>query len=119
MATIDWPATLPQNISTDGYGQAAADNALRTSMEIGPAKVRRRTSAAPRPVSATIIVTEAQLVIFKAFHADDILDGSLRFNWLDPDDGTTAVEMRFTEPPSWSYEGGGLYNIAMALEILP
>jgi len=117
--TIDWESTLPQELTTDGYSQSAADNLLRTSMDTGPAKVRRRATSAPRPVGGTVIMDETQLATFKTFYATTILGGSLRFNWVDPDDGSTAVEMRFTSPPSWTVLGGDLYRVTLALEILP
>ena len=115
---MTWPETLPQELLMDGYGGKAPDLLLRSAMEVGPSKVRRRATAGVRPVSGEMYLTAEQLEIFKEFYNDDLLAGSLRFDWTDPDDGTTAVEMRFTEAPSWSMEEG-YYRITLALEILP
>ncbi len=119
MATIDWPAGLPQNLLISGYSQSAADNLLRTPMDAGPAKVRRRFTSGVRQIQGDILVTSSQLSTFKTFYNTMLLYGTLRFNWTDPDDQTTSVEMRFTAPPSWVPAGyGGHFRISMALEIL-
>jgi hypothetical protein len=119
MAIPSWPTTLPQELTLDGYSQSAADNIIKSSPDIGPAKVRRRSTAAVRPVSGTLILNETGLEDFKDFFKEDLLDGSIRFSWADPDDGSTAVEMRFTSPPAWTALGGGLSRVSMELEILP
>jgi len=118
MAIPSWPSELPQALLVDGYSQAAADNVLRTPMDQGPDKVRRKQTSGPRPVSGSIIVTTAQLATYKTFYVTTLLGGSLRFSHVDPDDGTTAVEMRHTAPPSWS-PAGLRWRVALALEILP
>ena len=115
---MTWPETLPQELLMEGYTESAPDLLLRSAMETGPSKVRRRATAGVRPVNGSILVTAAQLEIFKGFYNDDLMAGALRFDWLDPVDGTTAVEMRFKEPPAWSMEEG-YYRITLALEILP
>jgi hypothetical protein len=119
MSIPDWPATLPQNILIPGYGESLPDTNVKASMDVGPAKVRRRATAAVRPVSGQLVLTLAQLGDFKDFYNDDLLNGSLRFAWVDPYDGTTAVEMRFTEVPSWSAQDPDNFVVNVKLEILP
>ncbi|HBA86023.1 MAG TPA: hypothetical protein DCZ95_18210 [Verrucomicrobia bacterium] len=120
MASITWPATLPQEMMTEGYSQSAADVAMRTEMGAGPAKVRRRYSAGPKPVKGKIFVTAAQLVTFKTFCTTTAIGGTLRFNWHDPDDGTTAAEMRFVSPPSWApSDNEDNWEVNLDLEIMP
>jgi hypothetical protein len=120
MATIDWHTSLPQSLLVDGYRQEPADNLLRSQMDRGPAKVRKDSSAGPRPVSGSILVTAAQLATYKSFHKTTLLDGALRFNWVDPDDGTTAVEMRIVKS-SWApaNKAATRFIISLELEILP
>lgn len=113
-----WPATIPQALFTDGYGEAPPNVTIRSQMDFGPDKVRRRATAGVRPVSGKMVMTSAQLADFKTFYNTTILGGSLRFDWVDPYDGTTAVEMRFSEPPSWTAAEGN-YEVSMKLEILP
>ena len=81
---ILWPHVLPQQLLVEGYGEQLSNQLIRTEMDAGPAKVRRRFTAAPRPVSGSIIVSPAQLVFFRAWYYNVLLGGSLRFGWTDP-----------------------------------
>jgi len=117
MSIPSWPETLPQNILAQGYKGGLPNNLLRQQMDIGPAKVRRRGTVAVEPVTGNILVTPAQLATLKTFYETTLLDGTLRFSWVQPEDGTTAVEMRFTEPPTWNWVDG-YFEVALSLEIL-
>lgn len=46
MSTIFWPEDLPQKMLRDDYTHATGNNVIRADMEYGPAKTRRRSSAA-------------------------------------------------------------------------
>lgn len=116
MAT--WPATLPQEMLKDGYARSAGDNVIRSSMDAGPGKARRRFTAVAKPMVGSVLLTDAQLAIFKGFYADDLLDGSLRFDWVDQDDQATAIECRFTSAPNW-VPRGLRWLVSLELEILP
>jgi hypothetical protein len=118
MSVPAWPATLPQTLIMDGYGEAPGENQLRSNMEVGPAKMRRRATSAARKVSGSLILTLAQLAYFKTFYNTTLLGGTLRFTWLDPTDSTTTVEMRFSKTPSWVAEDIH-FRVSMSLEILP
>jgi hypothetical protein len=114
----NWPATLPQCLEVIGYGTALQSNLLRTAMDTGPAKVRRRSTAGVRPVTGRITVDKTDLATLVAFFDDSTLSGAIRFAWTDPDTGA-AVEMRFVSPPQWTAHGAGKYLVALDLEILP
>jgi hypothetical protein len=89
-------------------------------MDAGPAKVRRRSTAAPVPFKGRMRMTNAQLDAFKTFCAEDLLDCTLRYNFTDPDDRTTAIEVRMVKPlPSWSPVGADDWMVDISLEILP
>ena len=118
MSIPAWPETLPQNILAQGYKGGLPNNLLRQQMDIGPAKVRRRGTVAVEPVTGNILVTPTGLAVLITFHKTTLLDGTLRFTWVQPEDGTTAVEMRFVEPPTWNWVDG-YYEVALLLEILP
>lgn len=84
MAIPVWPAALPQELITDGYGQQAPNTIIATQMDVGPGKRRRRTSAGVQPVRGQIVVTEEQLETLREFFHKDLGDGALRFAWVDP-----------------------------------
>ena len=118
MSVPTWPITLPQDLSIAGYGESPGDNQLRSNMDVGPAKVRRRSTAAPRKVKGGVILTREQLATFREFYDDILLSGVLRFTWLDPTDPESTVEMRFAEKPAWTAQEG-FFNVSLSLEILP
>lgn len=114
-----WPATLPEYVLADGYTEAAPNNAIRSEMEIGPAKVRRRTTATPTPVTCQIRITPAQRADLLMFFETDTASGSLAWDWVHPVTRAAAV-FRFTAPPSMTATARGTAFIAaLELEILP
>jgi hypothetical protein len=90
---ILWPGILPQQLLISGYGEQFADQVLRTQMDAGPAKARRRFTAAPRPISGEIVVTPAQLVFFRAWYYNVLMGGALRFGWVDPFSDTELTNL--------------------------
>lgn len=117
MAIPIWPTTLPQALLLSGYGQKAADVILRTSMDTGPAKARRRASAGVEPVEGKLIVTAIELGYLRTFYDTTLLNGALRFSWKDPVTGTSE-ELRFTKPLAWT-SVLGKYQVVLSLEIMP
>lgn len=83
MAAI-WPLALPQCPKISGFSEKSPNNLVRSDMDTGPAKVRRRGGAKPWQVSATYILTKAQLSTLQAFVADTLADGALCFDWPHP-----------------------------------
>ena len=93
MAIPSWPADLPQNILAQGYKGELPNNLLRTSMDVGPAQVRRRGTVAVEPVTGNILVTPTELAALIAFYETTLLDGTLRFKWHGPlEDSMTRLE---------------------------
>ena len=114
-----WPATLPRRFEQRGYQQALPDTVLRTSVESGPDKRRRRFTAAPRPLSGSMFLTSAQIGELETFHEGSIGGGALAFDFPDPFDSTVTLSVAFLDPPSWSNVGGDLYSVRLNLEVLP
>ena len=118
MAVPSWPGTLPEELFVSGYGQAFPDITIKSNVDAGPAKVRRRFTAGVSPVTGTMIMTAAQLTTFDTFFNTTLLGGSLRFSWTKPPAHSVACEMRFTEVPSWTKVEGD-YEVSLSLEVLP
>lgn len=115
-----WPETLPQKLLIDGYSQQLANKLLRSSMDTGPAKQRRRFSAGVMPVTGKLVLDNAELEILKAFYDTTLVGGSLRFIWVDPTDKMNGnVMFRFTSPVTWTAYGADRFSVALQLEILP
>ena len=113
MANINWPELLPATLLIDGFSKKPQSNVIRTSMDAGPKKARRRYTARTISFSGKQVFDAAELAVFEQFYHNVLADGVLRFNFTDP---TTleAAEFRFTEDYTVS-ANEGLFEISMSL----
>lgn len=110
MAT--WPTTIP--ITRENYTEEPADRVVRSNMDVGPQKVRRRSSVAIRPVSLKLFLTDAQLTTFDTFF---LANDSLVFDFTNP--RTSAAERaRFTSRPSYNLNEK-MWDVQVKIELLP
>jgi hypothetical protein len=119
MTAAVWPSTLPAAPELAGYGEGMGKQVLRTEMDAGPAKLRRRFTAAPRPYTMPMTLSGAQLEALVDFWSDDCQGGALAFTMRHPRDAEETILCRFTEEPKWTALGGGVFRVALELEILP
>jgi len=123
MAQI-WPTALPDR-QFAGLSFDTLDVLVRTDMDVGPAKVRPR-STRPRSRTTRLPIpayTGQNVKDFEEWYDGVLGRGALAFEWEDPfSDG--VVEMRFMERPSWSLVVGNedpmkrIYSSSFALEIV-
>lgn len=115
-----WPTGLPDYVQEQGYSEQMPDTTIETNMDIGPAKIRRRTTTASRIITCTILMTQAQSVIFEEFYLTTLRGGSLTFDWVHPL-SRVACTMRFRKPaPQKSIShSGAVIRYACKLEIMP
>lgn len=115
-----WPTTLPAlNFphAAHNYQREPQDPTLRTPMDAGPAKVRRRYTAVPVTISFTTLLSDAQYATEQAFY-NDTVKATGRFDWTDPATQQTAT-FRYVTPTSAVAAGGGFWRATFNLEILP
>lgn len=140
MTVPSWPDDLPR-IMRSGYGRTLPDGRMATKSDSGPPRVRRRYSAAPAPMQATIDVSVDQRQRFWRFWLEDTASGSLPWwapDWtidglsltdetgavLTDESGTelliaaTILVMFGADPPAESAIGVR-YRITLSLSILP
>lgn len=86
-----WPASLPQKPRTGTWKRAPQDNRLSFMPAAGPPIVRRRSSRKVHMASGLFDMSHAQVVTFEAFFEDDLADGTLSFDWDDPETGVTGT----------------------------
>lgn len=120
-ASYTFPASLPQYPLMAGYTENIGVNIIRTPMELGPAKQRRRGSK-PTTMSINYVFTDAQLTTFNTFVLDTI-KGVARFNYTHPRTGA-AIEVRLVPSSdgslfSCSKEGDDVWSVAFEIEVLP
>ena len=116
MAT--WPDTLPDTPLLDGYSETRQQEFLRSEMDAGPAKQRRRFSAATYYFNVSYVLDESQLDDLNYFYTIDLYGGSLPFDWIHPRTGD-EVQARFMSPISFSVLSGQYYKLNLELEVLP
>lgn len=94
---VAWPASIPASCwRADDFTQTPADVTLRTSMDAGPAKVRKRFTANVSPRGGSLLLTSDQAADLLAFY--NTYGGFTAFDWVDPVTGAYA-SMRFVSPP--------------------
>jgi len=97
-----------------GYKESPPERVIRSKMDVGPDKVRRRSSAAVRNLSVVLSLTDALLATFDAFY---LANDAIAFTFPDPRTATN-VQARFVSPPKYVYEET-IWNVSVELEILP
>jgi hypothetical protein len=116
MASISWPAELPETLLLEGLSAERKSNVIRTAMDAGPPKTRRRYTAAVKQFSGKLFLDAAQRITLEQFYHAALADGALRFNFANPQ--TLEVqEFRFTEDYTETSTDGG-FEIALSLERL-
>ena len=118
MTIAAFPEASYKCIIPDGYQESPPDNVLRTTMEQGPAKLRRKATSTPRPISFEMICTLNELETFETFFVDTLMDGTLRFSMDVLRSASGEAEFRFAKPPSYS-PNEEVFSIACDLEQLP
>jgi 3-phenylpropionate/cinnamic acid dioxygenase small subunit len=102
----------------DGNSESAPNTVIRTAMEVGPPKVRQRSTSGYYASSYNFIMTKAQLDTLMTFYVTTCAGGALDFEYTHPRLATTQ-NMRFIAPPSWNKITSTIYRVSIQLEMLP
>ena len=117
--TDAWPGSLPTKFQSDGYEHSFPDGRLISRMDVGPSKVRTRSSAAIEPMQGVMLMTTAEKAILKEFVETTLDGGSLPFTFPDPDGGSDIL-VRFGESlPTTSPSSHDTWAVSLDLEVLP
>lgn len=115
--TASWPNSLPQHFLRDDFSSTSPDNLIASEMSIGPAKVRRRSTAAVYNMNGTMVMTDAQFTVFETFVANEIAGRSKTFNFPHPRGGAPVL-VRMTKSYTWAPDGID-WRVSFQLEVLP
>ncbi len=118
MAT--WPPELPQSFDAEGFRETPPSLAVRSPMDIGPAKVRRRQTVGPTTFDGQLPpLSYDQANILVWFWQAVCEGGVLSFTWKHPRTQATA-KCRFVEPPAMThFAGAALWRASLKVEVLP
>ncbi|MDR0443276.1 MAG: hypothetical protein LBH44_07720 [Treponema sp.] len=114
MANINWPAELPATLLMAGLSKQPQNNVIRTSMDAGPKKARRRYTARSVKFSGRQVFSALELDVFEQFYQTILADGVLRFNFTDPVSLETG-EFRFAADYTVNALDG-YFEVGMQLE---
>jgi hypothetical protein len=120
MANVSWPTELPQSPQKD-FTETIGVNIIRSAMDAGPAKQRRR-SLRPTTMTLSFIMTTQQTIKLEDFVNNTLL-GVKRFNFTHPRLGTT-VECRLVPQGdgqffTLQYRAPDYWQTNLQFEILP
>lgn len=124
-----WPGGLPQLPSSSSYARATGNNTIRSTMEFGPAKTRRRSTAQPAIITATYLLLEDhpynnstvnQKELFASFY--EVVDCHMSF-WLpDPEDQSRYILVKIQasgneKGVSIAYRSPRVWTLSVTLEV--
>ena len=93
-----WPSTLPA-LLLPGYTIQPDAAFVRTDMDAGPARQRRRYTATPSHIPAAWLLSVAQMATFKTFYETTLNFGTDWFTLaINAGAGSVDKDCRFTEP---------------------
>lgn len=112
-----WPITLPQKTQKDGFSKLPGVNVTSTANDRGPLTVRRVGTTVYVKYRVSFKMTTSEVIIFEDFFNDDLISGSLEYQWLDP---ITGIEYFWVIDQSQNTYaltniGGEVYNVAFVV----
>lgn len=120
---VAWPAALPQSAFVQA-SEIRQDATIRSNMDSGAPKLRKRFTAAIRELSIRMILNGTEKAAFDTFYITTISEGALAFDMKDPVDDNT-ISVRFKQPPLWALISASgtvaqrLWESTLQLEVLP
>ena len=112
-----WPATLPRPL-VDDYELQPVDRVIRTQMDAGNTRSRRRFTSSPTKIPVSWNFNRGQMAVFEAFHALDLLDGQASFDVdLFNGDDVTSYSAKFVQIWKGKLKSGLRWRVAAILEV--
>lgn len=114
-----WPTDLPSCPIMDSLRiNQTADGPIRTDMNAGTTRARRRVSLRIAQMSLSLRMTSAQVTTFKTFHEQTLGDGAARFTMpVLFVGGKVTRTVQFADQPSYQMLGGGRWRIDLSLRV--
>lgn len=116
-----WPVSLPCALIEGYQVSPGMANAIRTSIEGGAPRMRRRFTNVPLRVTCVVSLSRGQVQTLDDFVAITLADVGA-FRWMDfrrPVDGINNAAYRFLARPSYAPSGtGNRWRASLELELL-
>lgn len=122
MSIPQYPLSLPQTALVTGYDENYPNMLLRSPMDTGPSKVRRKATNKPFTMTVPLIMSTAQKQLFEDFVTNTLEGGALRFGFTHPTKNT-QIECRIIPADDSNLYSmtsiEGYWNITLNLEVMP
>ena len=121
---VQWPEALPD--CTTRFDEQSVDLRVRTEMEVGPPKTRRRYTSPMRRISCSMVIEKLYVPTLRSFyegsgessnHVGGTEGGYRFFNFKSPLDNEVHY-YRFLTPPKLTNAGPLHCNVSMEWEEL-
>lgn len=114
----DWPSGIPFCPVLSTFNETIEDSVLRTQMDSGPDKTRRRFTAVPTNISFDLRpISHVQYAELQAWFRNSLGGGALAFSAKHPLTGVDG-DFRFRRPFRARFSGHKV-AIRLELELLP
>jgi hypothetical protein len=116
-----WPLSLQQLLEEASFNYSKGDTVIRSEMEVGPAKVRRRFTKSIDRINGQITINQRDLNQFNTLENffDTTLNGGTKPFYFDhPITGVPSI-FRFVGPFNVVSQGGGIFTAQFVWEKLP
>jgi hypothetical protein len=114
-----WPSTLPQVPLVRDYSEQSPDLTIRSTVDTGPAKVRRRATSGVTVLTCTFRLSLSQRDTLDSFWKTTLKGGSIAFTWNHPIT-SSSITCRIVNPPTYTpLVRGSFWNTTLKIEILP
>ena len=115
---VAWPGALQDKLNEQSFGIRKGSTTIRSDMDTGPAKVRRRFTRSVDMFTASIDLTTSEFSTFETFFNTTINGGVTIFEFDHPITGV-LTNFRFVGDPEYSSIGGGNFRVSMVWEKMP
>ena len=110
-----WPTSLG-NPQFSGYELETVDQTVRTDMDGGAARVRRRSTATPDHVPLRFIFNESQMATFRAFWESDFMYGAAWVNMPVKTGRVSGLSVKECRPLKGTFKAPLVGNKTWAVE---
>lgn len=119
MAIPSWPTDIPSCPLLDSVQvQQTAEAPIRTEMNAGTTRARRKFSLRVARVSFPIVMKNDEVVNFRLFHERTLGDGAARFTIPILFAGARVIRTaQFAEQPSYEPAGSGRTKVNISLRV--
>ena len=117
---VPWPVSLQQLVNSQSFSYRLGETLIKSDVDIGPVKVRRRFTRPIETVSVSINLTQAQFTTLRTFFNTTVNGGATIFELNHPITGV-LTNFRFMGPPEIRPlgSGGTEFQASMSWEIMP